>query len=145
MTRKHCPRRPIQPLPPRGLRPKLDADQLVDLGLVHACNLDDLVVGRATETTLQDWVACALTWSRAADLLGAGVAEMTEQLMLTTAVLDRYRHTGRIELTSAEYATARAGLQVMDELARLVDRATAVEAARWSEGRMRLMSAGARP
>ena len=43
--RKRCHRRVITPMPPRGLRPKLDRSQLVDLEIVHLTLLDDILRG----------------------------------------------------------------------------------------------------
>lgn len=54
MTRKHTPRRRITPLPPRGLRPRLTRDQLLDLGLAHVVNLDLIARGEAGEPMLWD-------------------------------------------------------------------------------------------
>ena len=52
MSRKHCRRRAIVPLPPRGLRPKLTPDQVRSLGICHIQNLDAVASGRGTEDLL---------------------------------------------------------------------------------------------
>jgi hypothetical protein len=124
------------PLPPRGLRPKLDRSQLTDLALVHVAHLDALAHGQADSTTLYHAVAAAYTWSRVAELMGVGEAEMAEQLLMLESVLQRFKRTGRAGLSGPEYQTARRGVDVMDELARITDLPTAVAAAAWSEGRM---------
>jgi hypothetical protein len=134
--RKHTTRKVWAPLPPRGLRPKLDRSQLLDLSLVHLQNLDALARGGANSGTLWECVAGALTWSRVAQLLQVGEAEMAEQLHMLEAVLARYKRTGRLGLSGPEYQVARLGVEVMDELARITDLATAQAAANWSEARI---------
>jgi hypothetical protein len=147
VTRKRRHRRITIPLPPRGLRPMLDRSQLTDLGLAHLANLDALAHGQADATTLWHAVEAAYTWSRVAQLLrhlglaGAqllhtGEAEMAQQLAMLEHVIQRYKRTGRIGLSGPEYQLAKAGVDIMDELARLVDLPTAVAAAAWSEARL---------
>lgn len=143
--RKRCHRRPVTPLPPRGLRPRLTPDQLRDLGLAHMVNLDTLAKGEADESTLWQWVGGCLTWARVADLLQVGQAEMTEQLALVTSVVQRYGRTGRAVFTGLEYQLAKAGVGYMDDLAAIVDRATAIAAADWSEARCAAMAAESTP
>jgi hypothetical protein len=136
MTRKRCHRRVVIPLPPRGLRPKLDSGQLRDLALAHNANLDAVVKGDANETTLWHLVEAAFTWSRAAELLGQGVDQMAEQLEMLHGVLQRYHRTGRIGFSGPEYQLARDGVVVMDLIAEACDRPTAIAAAAWSEARI---------
>lgn len=134
--RKRCHRRVTVPMPPRGLRPKLGADQLTDLALVHLQTLDEVARGKATEQTLWELVGAALTWSRTADLLDLGQDEMRAQLELATRVVERFGATGRVGFTGLEYQVAKRGVTVMDRLAELVDRPTAVAAAEWGEARL---------
>jgi hypothetical protein len=141
MTRKHTRRRVIVPLPPRGLRPRLAPDQLRDLGLAHVANLDAVASGQADEATLWQIVGGCLTWSRAAELIGAGVDEMREQLDLATRLVERYGRSGRVLFTGTEYQLAKRGVLVMDLLAEQVDRPTAIAAAEWSEQRVGAMEA----
>ena len=136
MTRKRRRRQVIVPMPPRGLRPKLDRSQLRDLALVHIANLDALATGQANATTLWHAVEAAFTWSRSAQLTGAGEAEMAQQLAMLEGVIERYKRTGRIGLSGPEYQLAKQGVQVMDELARIVDLADAIAAAAWSEAQV---------
>lgn len=133
MTRKRCRRRAVQPLPPRGLRPRLAPDQVRDLGLAHVTNLDAMARGEGDHTTLWHWAEAVMTWSRVAELLGAGQAEMGGQLELVATVLERYRRTRRALFTGTEYQLAKLGVGYMDDLAAIVDRATAEAAAAWSE------------
>lgn len=136
MSRKHCRRRAIAPKPPRGLRPRLAPDQVRDLGLAHVVNLDAIARGEANEALLWQWVGGVLTWSRVAELLQAGVPEMQAQLELAHRVIERYGRTGRVGFSGPDYQAARAGVQVMDLLAELVDKPTAIAAAEWSERRV---------
>lgn len=136
MTRKHTRRRVIVPLPPRGLRPKLDAHQVNDLTLAHVANLDIVARGQATEEVLWQWIGGVLTWSRVATLLQVGEPEMAQQLELTHSLVERYGRTGRGGFSGTEYQLAKDGLQVMDQLAEMVDRATAIAAAAWSENKV---------
>jgi hypothetical protein len=136
LTRKRCRRQVTIPMPPRGLRPKLDRSQLQDLALAHIANLDALATGKADSTTLWHAVEAAFTWSRAAQLTGAGEAEMAQQLHMLEGVLARYQRTGKVGLSGPEYQLAKQGVEVMDELARLVDLADAIAAAAWSEARI---------
>jgi hypothetical protein len=136
MSRKRTRRQVIVPMPPRGLRPKLDRGQLTDLALAHIANLDALAHGQADATTLWHAVEAAYTWSRAAELMGIGLHEMSAQLAMLESVVQRYKRTGRIGLSGPEYQLAKDGVDIMDELARLVDVPTAVAAAAWSEARI---------
>ena len=96
MSRKRCHRRRIVPLPPPGLRPKLSTAQVRDLALVHVVNLDTIARGEADSALLWDLVGQAMTWSRAAELAGIGIAEMADQLALVQRVIERYKRTGRV-------------------------------------------------
>lgn len=144
MSRKRCHRRVVIPLPPRGLRPKLVPSQVRDLGLIHAINLDAIATGTADEGTLWQWVAGVLTWSRVAELLQAGAVEMHDQLELANRVVERYRATGRVLFTGPDYQLAKDGLSVMDQLAEIVDRPTAVVAAEWSDGMLNALASRVR-
>lgn len=136
MTRKRCHRRVTIPMPPRGLRPKLDRGQLRDLALAHIANLDALARGQADHTTLWHAVEAAFTWSRVAQLMHVGEAEMAQQLAMLEQVLERYKRTGRVGLSGPEYQIAKDGVEIMDQLAELVDQPTAIAAAAWSEAQV---------
>lgn len=125
----------------RGLRPKLDHSQLVDLGLAHTANLDAIARGEADEAMLWDVAAAVLTWSKVADLLQAGVPEMTLQLELSARLVERFGRTGRVAFDGPDYQLAKEGLQVMDQLAELVDSPTAIAAAEWSEAKVNELAA----
>lgn len=120
-------------LPPRGMRPRLARDQLTDLALAHLTNLDVMVKGQATEALMWQLAEQALVWFRAADLTGQMQIDMRQQLEVVASVVRRFGTTGRVGYSGAEYQTAKAGIDVMDQLADLVDQHQAVEAALWAE------------
>lgn len=136
---KRIPRWPAQP--PRGLRPKLAVDQVRDLGICHLQNLDAVASGQATEANLWQIAGAALTWSKVAELLQVGEPEMRQQLELASALIERYGRTGKVLFTGLEYQLAKDGVQVMDQLAEIVDRPTAVIAAEWSEHKVNELEA----
>jgi hypothetical protein len=133
MSRKHRHRRVWVPMPPRGLRPKLAADQVTDLALAHLTNLDLISKGLAGEEELWQMVGGVLTWHKAAELLQLGQDEMAAQLELATRVVERYGRLGRVGFSGTEYQVAKRGVDVMDALASMVDRPTAIAAAEWGE------------
>lgn len=139
MNRKRTPRWPA--VPPRGLRPKLQPDQVSDLALVHNTNLDAIAMGDANETTLMHVVEAALTWSRVAQLLGIGEPEMLPQVLLANSLLDRFQATGKVLFTGTEYQLAKKGVQVMDMLAEITDQHTASLAVEWCDRRIALRQA----
>lgn len=145
MSRKRCNRRRIVPMPPPGLRPKLSQSQVLDLGLVHAINLDAIAKGDADPGMLWDLVGSVMTWSRAAELSGIGVPEMVDQLDLVVRLIERYKRTGLVRFSGPDYQLAKLGLEVMDQLARTVDKAVAIAAADWSEIEVNRMAAECRP
>jgi len=141
-TQPRSPRRPRwQPQPPRGLRPRLTHEQLLDLGLAHVVNLDAIARGEADESMLWQWAGGVLTWSRVAIMLDRGAAEMVEQVSLAARLVERYGRTGRVLFTGTDYQVAKDGVALMDELARHVDRPTAIAAANWSERKVAEMVA----
>ncbi|MEI8327311.1 MAG: hypothetical protein WCH44_18480, partial [Betaproteobacteria bacterium] len=73
--------------------------------------------------------------------LDMGIEQMTEQLDLATRLVETYRRTNRILFTGPDYQLAKDGVCVMDQLAALVDRPTAVKASEWSEQRLNEMAA----
>ena len=127
---------PRPALPPRGLRPKLQAGQVLELGICHMQTLDAIASGEGTADALWQIAGAALTWSKVAELLRLGEPEMNAQLELALALIERHARTGRVLFTGSEYQLAKAGTVVMDQLAEAVDHATAVIAAEWSERRL---------
>lgn len=137
MTRKRCHRRPIVPVPPRGLRPTLAPDQVRDLALCHLVNVDAIASGQADADNLWQWAGGVLTWSRVAELSPAWDDSVREQvragLDLVQAVSDRWIRTGRVGFTGPELVAARQLVELQDAMAEAVDRPTAIRAADWSE------------
>jgi hypothetical protein len=141
MSRKHTRRRVVVPMPPRGLRPKLDAGQRLDLALVHNVNLDAIATGAAPSSMVWDYIGCVFTWWRVAQLLRMGEPELDQQLEVATRLVERYGRTGRVLFDGPDLQLARYGVVLMDELAHIVDRPTAVIAANWSEAEVNRMAA----
>jgi len=122
------------PAIPAWLKPKLTRDQRRDIAIVSLQSLRDVDQGVATEETLWNLVRDALTWSRAAELLGAGLVEMRTHLDHITTMVRHFGATGRVEFTSSSQAAAvRLGLAYMEDIAGLVDRESAIAAALYSE------------
>lgn len=161
MSRKRCRRQVFVPLPPLGLRPRLDGGQMLDLALAHMTNLDLVSKGQAGPEVLWQMLGGVFTWHRVAELLPAhtqvivaapggtddeyaevpAVAAMRAQLELVTGVAERFGRTRRVGFSGREYQLAKVGVDVMDQLAAVVDRATAVAAADWSEARVNALEA----
>lgn len=137
MTRKRCHRRPITPVPPRGLRPILAPDQVSDLALCHLVNVDAIATGQADVETLWQWAGGVLTWSRVAELSPAWHddvrRQMAEGLDLVQSVADRWIRTGRVGFTLPELRKASALVELQDAMAEAADRVTAIRDADWSE------------
>lgn len=140
MSRKRCRRTPVDPRPPAGLRRMLTRQQVTDLAIAHLQNLDAVASGQATEDTLWDIVECTLLWNRVADQLRTGVDEMRAQLELGTRMVERFGRTGRVGFSGVEYQAAKVGIEVMDELARIVDQPTASAACDWAEAMVMRLS-----
>lgn len=136
MKRKTKPRRVWPALPPRGLRPKLQPHQVRDLALAHLTNLDLMVKGQGDEGLMWQVAEQTLVWSRVAQLTGHLQDEMHAQLLVVAEVIRRFGRTGRVGFSGLEYQTAKAGIEVMDALAEVVEKHQAVEAAEWAEAAM---------
>lgn len=144
--RKRCHRKPIVPMPPKGLRKMLAPDQVRDLAIAHHTHVDAVSHGKGTPDLLWEMAGAALGWSKVAETLGIGEPEMAADLEVITALLKRFERTGRVAYTGPELQQARDGLQVVDQLARLVDHATALAAMSWAEDEItRRRSAQAMP
>jgi len=136
MSRKRCHRQALLALPPRGMRRKLPASKVTTIAIAHMQNLDDVMSGKATVQVLWDMAESVFTWMRVAEVLGQGVEEMAPQLEVAAAVIERFGRTGRIGFSGLEYQKAKHGVQVMDELAAIVDADTAKAAAAWSDRKL---------
>lgn len=118
---------------PRAFRPKLAPDQVRDLAVVHLENLDAIANGQGTPELMWQVAGGIFTWHRVAEKLQAGVPEMTALLELVERLIERFKRTGRVGFSGTEYQLARHGVDYMDQLAEIVDRRTAIEAAEYSE------------
>lgn len=118
---------------PRAFRPKLAPDQVRDLAVVHLENLDAIANGEGTPELMWQVAGGIFTWHRVAEKLQAGVPEMTALLDLVERLIERFKRTGRVGFSGTEYQLARHGVDYMDQLAEIVDRRTAIEAAEYSE------------
>lgn len=136
MSRKHCRRRHVVPMLPRGLRPKLAADQVRDLAICHLENLDAIHAGQADTTVMWHWIESVYTWLRVAQLLGEGETEMVAQLELATRLVERFGATNVVQWGRDDYQRAKVGLLVMETLSLRIDRQRALEAVFWSETEM---------
>ena len=139
--KKRCHRKAVTPVPPRGLRPKLDHQQQTKLGLYHVQNLDAIASGEAGTAMLWDYLEQVLVWWKVATLLGAGVPEMEAQLQIATRLAERWKRTGVVRFDGPDYQAARLGVQIADQLAAEVDAVTAMEAALWSVQELARMQA----
>lgn len=118
---------------PRAFRPKLAPDQVRDLAVVHLENLDAIANGEGTPELMWQVAGGIFTWHRVAEKLQAGVPEMTALLELVERLIERFKRSGRVGFSGTEYQLARHGVDYMDQLAEIVDRRTAIEAAEYSE------------
>lgn len=132
------PQRQADPL---DLIEHLPAGDVVSLHIAHIDTLLQITSGTGTAQTLWDWVSNVLTWSRAADLIGAGQDEMGFQLRLCLDLIARWKRTGRVGFDGPGFVLAKRGVDVMDELARVVSVHVAREAAHWSEEQLARMRA----
>lgn len=121
---------------------RLTRDQVRDLTLCHHSNLDAIARGEADADLLWQWVGSILTWSKVAELNGLGIPEMAAQLGLAEGVITRFRRTGRVGFSGAEYQGAKDGVDVMDALASETTKAKAIEAANWGEKRVQACALG---
>jgi hypothetical protein len=126
-------RTPRPALIPRAFLLKLSADQVRDLSIAHHTHVDLVASGKGTPDLLWEMACAALGWSCMAQALGMGEAEMATDMGVVEALLDRYSRTGRVVYTGTELQLARQGLDVVDQLARQVDRYTALAAITWAE------------
>ena len=131
-------------MPHLAPRPKLRHDQIIDLGICHHENHDAIVLGSADTEVMWHFVESVLTWWSVAQALGAGVAEMDEQIEVATRLVERWSRTGRVRFDGPDLQLARLGVGYMDDLAGLVDLPTALAASTWSNAEVNRMIASGR-
>lgn len=110
------------------------------MAIIQLQLLADVHNGVADESTLWDMVRNGLTWSRVAELVGAGQDEMADYLTLVTRMVLHYGATGRVEFTDpSDDTAARLASAYMEDLAELATLTQARLAANWSEARVLAM------
>lgn len=125
---------------PKPLQP----GQVQSLSMCHHVNLDAICKGQAEPAMLWDFIGGVLTWWKAAQLLGAGVAEMDAQLELAARLCERWARTGRVLFDGPDMQLARDGVGYMDDLAAQIDTANAWKAAEWSQREVERLESAAR-
>jgi hypothetical protein len=136
MSRKRCHRITRAALPPKGLRIMLKPETRRALAIAHHTHVDLVARGQATIDTVWEMAAAALGWLRMAQALEMGEPEMHADIDVLMALLQRWERTGRVGYSGPELQQARAGLEVVDELARLIDWPTACAAINWAEDKV---------
>jgi hypothetical protein len=124
-------------------RKPLAADQVRDLSVSHHVNLDVICSGTAEASMLWQFIGGVMCWWKAAQLLQAGVPEMDVQLEVAARLCERWSRTGRVLFDGPDMQLARDGVVYMDQLAQLVDVATACQAADWSQREVERLEAAA--
>jgi hypothetical protein len=126
---------------PRDLIERLPTGDITSLHIAHIDTLLQMAGPHATAQTLWDWTSNVLTWSRAAELMGLDEAAMGFQLRLCADLVERWKRTGRVGFDGPGFVLAKHGVDVMDEIARMVPVHVAREAALWSEEQLARMRA----
>lgn len=133
MARQRLTRDQLLAKAQRAFPVRMKRDQLVHVAIAHIDTLNDIATGSGTFASLRDWASNVLTWYRAAELMGGlGLEEMTAQRDCAARLVERYERTGRVAFDGPDYQLAKHGVDVMDELARQVPRAIALDAVAWS-------------
>lgn len=133
---------------PKFFRPKLDADQINSLRIAHWDNLTAFTNGTADKQILLEWMSSGFTYGHMMRLLADEGVEFTPeaeaalagQIETYPAVVDRYRATGRVGFSPAEYLAAKAAAETMDALAEMDRHGIALRAVALSEADMRRVS-----
>lgn len=136
-------RRPRPPLP-KFWRPKLDASQRLDCGVVHWDLVDRFAKGSADREALWDWMETGVTYHQLMRLLEKDGTAFTQesmeavvaQLAMYEAVAARCAKTGRAAFTGPELQVARAAAEVFDQLLELDRHGLAVQAVDYSTALM---------
>jgi len=129
---------------PKYWRPKLKPAVQTTAQIAHWDLVHDFTHGRATRTTLLEWIATGLTYSQMMRLLAQDGEQftreaeqaMTDQLESYPGIKARYESTGRVGFNAAELNTARAAAHVMDTLITMDRHGIALKAVDWSNRQM---------
>jgi hypothetical protein len=133
---------------PKWFRPKLDADQVESLRIAHWDNVTAFTNGTADKQILLEWMSSGFTYSHMMQLLAAEGEEFTAeaeqaiagQLETYPVIVDRYRATGRVGFSPAEYLAAKAAAETIDVLVEMDRHGIALRAVGLSERDMRRVS-----
>lgn len=129
---------------PKFWRPKLKPSTQTTAQIAHWDLVHDFTHGRATRTTLLEWIATGFTYSQMMRLLAddgeqftpEAVQAITDQLESYPGVKARYEATGRAGFNATELNTARAAAHVMDQLITMDRHGIALRAVVWSNAQM---------
>lgn len=133
---------------PKFWRPKLKPAVQTTAQIAHWDLVHDFTHGRATRTTLLEWIATGFTYSQMMRLLAdegeqftpEAVRAITDQLESYAGVKARYEATGRAGFNATELNTARAAAHVMDQLITMDKHGIALRAVVWSNAQMAQIS-----
>jgi len=120
----------------RGLRPKLKPARQDALALITLVNLDAIAARTSDPATMLDWVEGVFTWRNIAEIVGAGQAEMAQQVEVAMRLVQRWKATGAVRFDGPDLQLAKDGVGYMEDLAKLVDRDTAMQAAMQCDAQM---------
>ena len=149
MTRANRPRRGAgqRPTLPKFWRPKLSQSVRTTAQIVHWDLITRFTDGSAQVDDLWDWIETGFTYSQMARMLVEDGTEFSpeamtavaEQLEIYSAVIERFRRTGRVGFDAEQLRIARAAACVMDALIDMDRHGIAERAARWSVEQMARM------
>ncbi|PZP97526.1 MAG: hypothetical protein DI587_17155 [Variovorax paradoxus] len=141
-----------QPPPPSKFwQRKLTPETQTTARILHWDALTSIANGTATEATMWEWIAGALTFDRMAQLLAEDGVQLThearaalaEQRQIAPTLRRRHAATGRVVFTGPELMAARAAAHVVDDLLTLDRHGVSTAAAEWSERQVAAMKATA--
>ena len=138
------PATPPDLLLPKFWRPKLKPAVQTIAQIAHWDLVHDFTHGRATRTTLLEWIATGYTYLRMMQLLAEEGDQFTEeaaqaifdQIDCFSDVIARYEATGRVGFNASQLNIARAAAHVMDGLIIMDRHGIALRAVVWSNAQM---------
>lgn len=121
-------------LPPPGMRGRITQAQRDSLTLISGTIVDAIARETATLANLNDWAHNSIVWSKVAQLIDGGHAEMSAVMHLAAELVNRYQATGRIHFaTDEELALARSSVGWEQDLVDLADPYTLHKAGVWAK------------
>ena len=129
---------------PKFWRPKITPSQQLDCKLIHWDLISRFTSGEANHEDLWSWIETGFTYSQIMRLLVEDGTDFTleaqealaAQLESYSAVIARYRTTGRVGFNGAQLNIARAAAHIMDGLIEMDRNGIAVKAVHWSVEQM---------